>query len=94
MISNDQYFGDTRAWQEETGIDINTDREAPKFENKNFGDSLPLKHNLTGRLRLGRLLGRGEFGEVYEGVSTDSDGTWKKVAVKKLKGIQYCCIIC
>ena len=91
MISNDQYYRARNAWQDEADIDINAENEfesvTPRFDHKTFGGSLPLKHNLNGRLRLGRLLGRGEFGEVYEGFSAGEDGKWQKVAVKKLKGI-------
>ena len=86
MVDSDQYVGGNSAWHDETVDEISTDKETSIYENNNFKDSMSLKPNLTGKLRLGRLLGRGAFGEVYEGCSSDREGSWKKVAVKKLKG--------
>ena len=39
-----------------------------------------------GKLRLGKLIGRGAFGDVYEGTTCINGDTWQTVAVKKLKG--------
>ena len=86
MVDSDLYSDGHSAWHDETVTEISTDQETSVYENNNFKDGLPLKNNLIGKLRLGRLLGRGAFGEVYEGFSTDPDGSCKTVAVKKLKG--------
>jgi hypothetical protein len=39
-----------------------------------------------GSLRLGQLIGRGAFGDVFEGFASDIDNVWRKVAVKKMRG--------
>ncbi|XP_060603014.1 fibroblast growth factor receptor 4-like isoform X2 [Ruditapes philippinarum] len=40
---------------------------------------------LCGTLRLGKLIGRGAFGNVFEGFVADADSKWKKVAVKQIR---------
>ena len=40
---------------------------------------------------MGKRLGRGAFGEVFEGQTADSpNSVWKKVAIKRIRG-KSCC---
>lgn len=43
--------------------------------------------NQFGALRLGRLIGRGAFGDVFEGFASGVDNVWRKVAVKRIRGL-------
>lgn len=56
-------------------------QQKQNFESIQFGDKKG-----QGFLRLGKRLGRGAFGDVFEGLAKESkNGTWKKVAIKRIR---------
>ena len=81
MIYNDRYFSASTS-------DIHPSKSLKPTSEYEYrcAEYWQPKSSLTGKLRLSKLLGRGAFGEVYEGFTLDSTSVWEKVAVKKIKG--------
>ena len=88
MIYSEHYYGGSEVWSAEEITQVKTAKHnTGNSEHSNFETNTSI---LNGKLRLGKLLGRGAFGEVYEAYTMGSGITWHKVAVKKIRGeFQY-----
>ncbi len=60
---------------------VTSSESGDRFEMRPVGDALPITQIPSDRIKLGRLLGRGSFGAVYEG-----DYNYRKVAIKRYEG--------
>ena len=77
MIDNEKYLSVRSSSAYSSASDEFTDESA---------ETCQPTADMTGKIRLSKLLGRGAFGEVYEGFTVDSSSVAGRVAVKKIKG--------
>ncbi|XP_060589954.1 fibroblast growth factor receptor 2-like isoform X1 [Ruditapes philippinarum] len=63
---------------------MSTDCQSPN--KKNVKKIQFHEKNITGLLRLGKRIGRGAFGDVFEGLTAESNSSlWKRVAIKRIR---------
>ncbi|XP_045165032.2 myoblast growth factor receptor egl-15-like [Mercenaria mercenaria] len=66
---------------EQNGSTDSDTQQKQSIDKIHFGEK-----KVNGLLRLGKRLGRGAFGDVFEGLAAESNnGLWKKVAIKRIR---------